>query len=70
MRVRFFLASLLFLPCLALVGCGGSSSTDADEASKAPLSAADIAQAKADADRVADEERAHQKSEAPAGKSR
>ncbi|AGA29343.1 hypothetical protein [Singulisphaera acidiphila] len=68
MRVRFFLASLLSLPCLALVGCGNSSSTDA--AANAPLSAEDIATAKADAARVADEERAYQKSEAPAGKSR
>lgn len=67
MRVRFFLASLLSLPCLALVGCGNSSTTDA---AKAQLSAEDIATAKADAARVADEERAYQKSEAPAGKSR
>lgn len=67
MRTRLFLASLLSLPCLALVGCG-SSNTEANKADQAPLSAEDIAQAKSDAQRVADEERAYQKSEAPAKK--
>ena len=42
MKLRFFLATILSLPCLALVGCGNSSTPKA-EVSTEPLSDADIA---------------------------
>ncbi|WP_074310724.1 hypothetical protein [Singulisphaera sp. GP187] len=62
MRLRFFLATLLSLPCLALVGCGGSpSSPNATvEASTAPLSAADVAKAEDELKQATDGERAQQ----------
>lgn len=68
MTHRIFLAILLTLPCLALTGCGSSAKT---EVSTETLSEADIAAAKADMERVNDEERAHFEASNPkAAKSR
>jgi hypothetical protein len=68
MKLRLFLATILSLPCLALVGCGNSSSsTTTTEASSEPLSASDVAKAQAEMDRVSDEESAYQ-SQNPVGK--
>ena len=70
MRFRLFLAAILSLPCLALVGCGNSASstpTTTAQAGNEPLSASDAAAAQAELDQVADAERAEQ-SKNPVGK--
>ena len=69
MKFRLFLAAWLTLSCLALVGCGGgsSSSTTTAPAGDAPLSPAQVAEAQAEQDRASADESAQQQAN-PVGK--